>query len=321
MFESRLIVAVLPHDTYGRDWGTLIDKKMPAVLGSSVAGVIESVSADVTWDVGERVFGISDLDLYSSDQAGLQAYAVLNANAIAKTPQGFSDEEVVTLPINLVTSWAVLFTEKELSIPSPLAQQKTFDHASTSIVIIGGGTNVGQLAVQLARIAGIGRIIVIAGPSNIALLKSMGATHVIDRHSSPADIGRQIEAITVSDGVAQVYNCATLQVEVAVAALSSSEPSRLRLLLPLEDGEAEQLSSQRPLCDFRFMDDVSNESLGSHAEQFWAEVPRWLMDEKILPTKFRVIEGLEKVGEINEALDAYRDLARTSAQTVVKIKG
>ena len=299
----------------------MIDKKLPAVLGSSVAGVIESVSADVIWDVGERVFGISDLDFYSSDQAGLQEYAVLNANAIAKTPQGFSDEEVVTLPINLVTSWAVLFTETELNIPSPFAQQKTFDYDSTSIVIIGGGTNVGQFAVQLARIAGIGRIIVIAGPSNIALLKSMGATHVIDRHNSPADIGRQIEAITVSDGVAQVYNCATLQVEVAIAALSSSKPSRLRLLLPLEEGEADQLRSQRPLCNFRFMDDTSNESLVPHAEQFWAEVPRWLMDEKILPTKFQVIEGLEKVKEINEALDAYRDLARISAQTVVKMQG
>ena len=283
--------------------------------------MIESLGAKVAWDVGERVFGISDLDFYSSDQAGLQVYAVLNANAIAKTPQGFSDEEVVTLPINLVTSWAVLFTEKGLSIPSPLAQQKIFDHASTSIVIIGGGTNVGQLAVQLARIAGIGRIIVIAGLSNIALLKSMGATHVIDRHSSPADIGHQIEAIAGSDGVTQVYNCATLQVEVAIAALSPSKPSRLRLLLPVEEEDAEQLRSQRPLCDFRFMDDTSNESLVPHAEQFWAEVPRWLMDEKILPTKFQTIEGLEKVEEINEALDAYRDLARKSAQTVVKIQG
>ena len=131
---------------------------------------------------------------------------------------------------------------------------------------------------------------------------------------------REIGEITGSDGVTQVYNCAILQVHIAIAALSPSKPSRLRLLLPVEEEEAEQLRSQRPLCGFRFIDDTSNESLVPHAEPFWAEVPRWLMNGKILPTKFRVIEGLEKVKEINEALDAYRDLARTSAQTVVKVK-
>ncbi len=58
----------------------------------------------VAYTIGERVFGISSLDPLSSDQAGLQEYAVLNANAIGKIPNGFSDEQVVTLPINLVTS-------------------------------------------------------------------------------------------------------------------------------------------------------------------------------------------------------------------------
>lgn len=299
----------------------MVDQKLPAVLGSNVAGVVEKVSAGVAFKVGERVFGISSFVAVSSDQAGLQEYAVLNANAIAKTPKGFSDEQVVSLPINLVTSAAVLFTGTGFDIPPPYVPQKDFDYAGTSVVIIGGGTNVGQFAVQLARIAGIGKVIVIAGAANNDRLKSMGATHVIDRHGSPADIAQQIQAITGSDSATQVYYCAQLQVDLAVGAVSASKPSRLRLLLPLEGGQADQLKSQRPLCDASFVDDLTNESLAPNASQFWAKVPQWLRDGKILPTEYRVINGLEKVKEINEALDAYRDFTRVGAQTVVKIEG
>jgi NADPH:quinone reductase len=178
---------------------------------------METGAGVAAFTVGERVFGISSLDPLYSDQAGLQEYAVLNANAIGKTPDGFSDEQVVTLPINLVTSWTVLFTQSGFDIPPPIAQQKDFAYSSTSIVITGGGTNVGQLAVQLARIAGIGKVIVIAGLSNTAQLKSVGGTHVIDRHGSPADITQQIHDITGQEDVTQVYSCAQLQVDLALA--------------------------------------------------------------------------------------------------------
>lgn len=318
-FERKLTVAVLPHDTYGRDWGLLIDKKLPAVLGSNIAGVIENVGPGVTWKLGERIFGISSADPISSDQAGLQEYAILNTNAIGKIPEGFLDEQVVTLPINLVTSWTALFAKSGFDIPPSFAHQQSFDYAGTSLLIIGGGTNVGQLAVQLARIAGIGTIIVIAGASNRSRLMSMGATHVIDRHSSLTDISQQIQTIVGPDGLTSVYLCAQMQVDLAIAALATSRTSRLRALLPIEEEDALKLRMCRPLCDASFIDDLTNESMAPHTEQFWAAVPQWLMDKKVLPTKYEVIEGLEKVKEINEALDSYRDLARVGPQVVVKI--
>ena len=200
------------------------------MLGSNVAGVIEKLGPGEAWKVGDRVFGISSADSLSSDQAGLQEYAVLNANAIGITPaESSDDEQVVTLPINLVTSWTALFTGAGFGIPPPFAQQRDFNYAGISVVISGGGTNVGQFAVQLARIAGIGKIIVIAGASNNFRLKSTGATHIIDRHGSLADIAQQIQAITGPDGVTQVYNCATLQVDLAIALLSTSEPLALAI--------------------------------------------------------------------------------------------
>ena len=315
------MTAVLPHDTYGRDWGLLIDQKLPAVLGSNVAGVIEEVGAGVSFKIGERVFGICYPYPTSSDQGGLQEYSILNADAIGRVSKGFSDEQVVTLPINLVTSWAALFTKTGFNIPSPLIQQNDFNNANTSVVIIGGGTNVGQLAVQLASIANVGKIIVIASASNTDRLKSMGATHVLDRHNSPTNIAQQLRAIVGQDGVTQVYTCAPLPVDLLVAALPVDKPSRLRALLPIEPDEAAKLSAQRPLCDAAFIDDLTNDSMAPHAEQFWTQVPQWLIEGKILPTEYRVFRGLEKVQEINDALDAYRDFARAAPQTVIKIEG
>lgn len=284
--------------------------------------MIERVGAGTAWQPGERVFGISSLDSGDSDSAGLQQYAVMEANAIGKIPDSFSDEQAVTLPVNLVTSWAVLFTDAGFDITPPITTRgdpATLSTSRSSVVIIGGGTNVGQLAVQLAHIAKISTIIVIAGPSNAARLKSMGATHVIDRHAPTDEITRQIHAAAGADGITQVYNCAQLQVDMAIAALASSKPSKLRLLLPMEEEEAQSLRHQRPLCDVAYMADITNKSLAPYTEQFWSDVQRWLQDGKILPTEYRVLNGLEKVEEINDALDAYRDFTRAGPQTVVKI--
>jgi hypothetical protein len=59
--------------------------------------------------------------------------------------------------------------------------------------------------------------------------------------------------------------------------------------------------------------------LAPYTKEFWAHVPKWLEERKILPTEYRVIEGLDKVQEIDETLDMYRDGARAVPQTVVKI--
>ena len=322
-----LTATVLPHDTYGRDSGLLIDQRLPGVLGNNVAGVVEQLgpvadsqaNTGIDFQIGDRVFGISSDVEASSDQAGLQEYAILNTNAIAHTPESFTDEQVASLPINLVTSAAVLFTKTGFDMPAPYMPEQNFDYAKASIVIVGGGTNVGQLSVQLASIANIGKIITTAGPASNDRLKSMGATHVIDRHLSSAEIAKQVEAAIGVNNVTQAYFCAPLNVDLAVALLSKDKPSTLKLLLPLEGNQEQELTSQLPLCKFGFVDDLTNASLAPNTVPFWAKVPDYLRRGELLPTDFRIIHGLDKVDDINNALDQYRDFARADAQTIVKI--
>lgn len=85
-----------------------------------------------------------------------------------------------------------------LEIPAPWTDQaKTFDYANTSLLVMGGGSNCGKFGVQLATIAGIGKIVVVGG--NETELKSYGATHVLDRHGGHDVVLERIRAVVDDD--------------------------------------------------------------------------------------------------------------------------
>jgi NADPH2:quinone reductase len=80
---------------------------------------------------------------------------------------------------------------------------KNFDYASQKVVIIGGGSNTGKLAIQFAKIAGIGTIIATASLTGAEELKSYGATHVIARQAP--DMEDQVRQI-VGDDLFYMYD-------------------------------------------------------------------------------------------------------------------
>ena len=312
-----LRLAVLPHDTYSRDWGLFVADHLPYIPGSNVAGSIEKLGPNVTsFNEGDRVFGCSDYPP-EPDQTGLQQYAVLDAAYIAKVPEHFTNEQAATLPTNLITSWAALFTSQGFKLPAPFSKEgKNFDYKGETVVIIGAGSNAGKFGIQLAKIAGIGTIVAVAGSANKDALTKMGATHFVDRH---ANIAEQTLAITGPEGATHVYDCANVTAEPALSLLSTTKPSLLRNLVPVQGEEGEKLKSQRPLCDAQMLHNV-RDYVEPSPEVFWAHVPKWLEEGKVLPTDFSVIEGLDKVEEINAAMDGYRDFGRSGMkQVIVKV--
>jgi NADPH:quinone reductase len=56
-----------------------------------------------------------------------------------------------------------------------------FDCRSQTLSVVGGGSSCGEFAVQVARLMGLGRIVVVAGKGNDKELRGYGATDVIDR--------------------------------------------------------------------------------------------------------------------------------------------
>jgi NADPH2:quinone reductase len=130
------------------------------------------------------IFGLGNPFHLTPDLSGLQQYALLSLSASAPIPHGFTADQTATFPVNAVASFEALFHPAHgFGFPAPLpAPDPHFDYAAQSIVVIGGGSNVGKLGIQFARLVGVGKIIAVAAERNAAALRALGVTHVVNRH-------------------------------------------------------------------------------------------------------------------------------------------
>jgi NADPH:quinone reductase-like Zn-dependent oxidoreductase len=190
-----------PHDQKARDYGLFIAENLPAVPGNDVVGQIVAVGSDVTgFSVGEKVFGQAGF-LPGYIQNGFQEYAVLDTDFIAKVPDGFTVDDVASLPTNVLATVIAFFSPSFLGLPAPWTAVAA--PAGGAILVLGGGSNCGKFGVQLAVLAGFGRIVVVGGDERE--LKSYGATHVIDRHGTPSETVSRIREI-VGDDLLYAYD-------------------------------------------------------------------------------------------------------------------
>jgi len=302
--SNKTSIAVLPHDSYGRDHGLFIGDKLPFVLGSSLAGIVEQLGpeSDSTFGIGDHVFGISDVTCPTPDQAGLQQYAILKTDAIAAVPETISDDEAATLPVNIVTIAIALFTKDfGLDFPAPW-ENKPFTYTDEPIVILGAGTNVARLFTRVAtKVLGVRNVITVASLSNKTELLEAGALHVIDRHlSDDAVIAEVHKAAGGQENVTRIFDCASWDHHLAAALFATEKQSKLSTLHPVDEAKVREA---RPLCKASLVLGT-NDNLGSHAKQFWQTLPRWIDAGIVRPTAFYTVDGLDEA-KINKQLDEY----------------
>lgn len=312
--QIRVTVAGLnPHDQKCRDGGFLIADKLPAVLGMDVVGRVVAVGEGVTrYAVGERVVMQSSLEA-GNPQNALQEYAVVDVDLSAAVPASVSDDGAATLPCNVIAPLVALFGPHTLAFPAPwTAAASHFDYAAQTLLVVGGGTSCGKLGVQLARLAGVGRIVVVGGDA--ALLRSYGATHVVSRHGGDATVLASIRDIVADELVYayDAYNEAPGQ-HLALNALSRTKRGVLARLLTTGDPDPDRIHPKAQGYEVR------NVYGSSHlyrdlAGAFWARLSGYLADGRIQPlTSFEAFESGLDADKVNEVLDRYRD-----GKTVVK---
>jgi NADPH2:quinone reductase len=167
-----------------------------AIISNDIAGVVWKVGSEVTaFEIGGHVFSQSKIGL---DSGGLQHFVLLEAGCTALVPKGISDDEAATLPICGISAFTALFHPSGLGFPPPFSDNEGVSPSNCgnlSLVIIGGGANTGRMAVQFVSLAGVSKIIVVAASPNAELLRSYGATHIIDRHGSNEAIKAQIHEL------------------------------------------------------------------------------------------------------------------------------
>ncbi|KAK8118002.1 uncharacterized protein PG998_006283 [Apiospora kogelbergensis] len=300
-----------PHDQKVRDVGLFVQNRLPAVLGNDVVGTVSQLGPGVQGvSVGDRIVTQGFISPNSDcSQSALQQYALADLPTLAKIPDSVSDDEAATLPSNIVAPVIGLF--HTLHIPAPWiddTRSKTFDYAGCTILIIGGGSNNGRFAVQLAKLAGIGKIVVVGGSD--AELKGFGATHVLDRHGGHDAVLARIKAVVGDD---LVYALDTVNApadqHLGVNALSNSRKGLLARLVPSGPIDSSQVVGAKK-GGYEVLDvhgiSLTNLEL---CTPFWRRLPDYLLTGDIKPLGYVVKHGLDPAA-VNEVLDAYRDGAR-----------
>lgn len=302
--QIKVSVAGLnPHD-YKAQGYNLFKDTLPFSLSNDVVGKVSKLGEAVTGvAVGDRVVSYGGF-APGSQQNGLQEYATADAGAFTKIPDSISDDEAATLPTNIIAPLVGLFAM--LKIPAPWTPQaKDFDYTGTTLLLIGGGSSCGKFAVQLAKLAGIGRIVVVTGSAQ-ERLKKWGATHIIDRHGGYDAVLGRIRDV-VGDDLVYAFDAISPPEEqiLALNALSSHTRGALARLLPIGPVDESKVLGKKAGFDVRDVYGIS-QAWPELCGTFWSRVPEYLETGKIVPLEYVVKDGLD-AGIVNEVLDAYRD--------------
>jgi NADPH2:quinone reductase len=174
-------------DTYYRSG--LYAAKLPLVLGSEGAGVVEAVGAGVT-------------HLRAGDRA---AYAAKGPGSYAET-RTLDATLVVRLPDGIAFDTAAAMMLKGLTVQYLLKRTAVFGGlgAGDPIVWHAAAGGVGLIACQWAKALGLVVIGTAGSPEKCALAKAHGAEHVIDYRTE--NVVARVREITGGRGVKVVYD-------------------------------------------------------------------------------------------------------------------
>ncbi|KAJ7504963.1 chaperonin 10-like protein [Mycena galericulata] len=185
--------ALNPIDWKQQKYGFMIEK-YPAVLGWDIAGDVEELGEGVQgYSKGDRVFSAG---FWPNEMSAFQQYIVIPADMLAKIPANIDYAQASTIPVGYVTAAVGLLA----ALPDGAGLNPTFDpavnFAGHPAFVFGGSSCVGQFAIQVLRVLGYSKIITYASGKHTEYLKSLGATHVIDRKSvSTADVPAAVKKL------------------------------------------------------------------------------------------------------------------------------
>jgi NADPH:quinone reductase-like Zn-dependent oxidoreductase len=137
------------------------------ILGTEFAGEIEAVGKDVTgYRPGDQLFGYTGLHMGTyAEYMCLPEKPSALASVIAEKPRNVTYEEAAAAPLG--------------GLEALHALKKANLRPGQKILIVGAGGSIGTYAVQLAKHFGA-EVTGVDKPGKLAMLRSIGADHVID---------------------------------------------------------------------------------------------------------------------------------------------
>ena len=241
--EGELVVRVAaagvgPWDALIREGKSVVQLPLPIILGSDLAGTVESVGTGVLqFKPGDEVFGVTNKQFCGA----YAEYAVASAQMVAAKPRSLSFVEAASVPVVAVTAYQMLFDHAQLK-------------AGQAVLIHGAAGNVGAYAVQLAKQAEL-RVFATSGPADLDYVRGLGAEIVVNYETTkfedavpPADA-----VLDTVGGETQLRSFRVLKPGGIVVSSVSPPPQAtgFRSVFFLVDVTATQLGALASLLDSR----------------------------------------------------------------------
>ncbi|MFV3076295.1 NAD(P)H-quinone oxidoreductase [Niveispirillum fermenti] len=132
--------------------------------GLEVAGTIAAVGPETTgWQIGDTVCALLG-------GGGYAEYATAPAGQCLPLPDGLDMVQAAALPETVFTVWTNLFERAGLV-------------SGESVLVHGGTSGIGTIAIQLAKAMGATVFATAGGPEKVAACTTLGADHAIDYRS------------------------------------------------------------------------------------------------------------------------------------------
>ncbi|CAL5867038.1 uncharacterized protein PFLUO_LOCUS1250 [Penicillium psychrofluorescens] len=178
--DDYILVRVISVALNPTDWKHIDFLAKPGQLvGCDYAGIVEEVGKDVQKDFvkGDRVFGLVHgcNDLQEEDGAFAE-YVVDKGDTQWRIPNNISFQQAATLGVGVSTVIQALY--QLLDLKWPKNGLSSTDNEG-DILIYGGSTATGYLAIQFANLSGY-RVIATCSPHNFDLVRDAGADAVFD---------------------------------------------------------------------------------------------------------------------------------------------
>ncbi|KAK0115321.1 hypothetical protein ONS96_013780 [Cadophora gregata f. sp. sojae] len=197
--DDSILVKTVAVAINPTDWQTLDEAPTPAfthsLLGVDAAGIVVEVGKSVIKNIkkGDRVAGFSHGANDRNPVTGTFAnYILMKGDLTLRIPPNMSFEDAATTPCGLVTVGLGFYRHLELPFLTYPVESKT---AGPFILIYGGSSATGSLAIQFAKLSGL-TVITTASPRNFDFVKSLGADHVFDYHNP--EVGAKINSLTAN---------------------------------------------------------------------------------------------------------------------------
>ncbi|KAJ4203072.1 hypothetical protein NW759_015271 [Fusarium solani] len=153
------------------------------ITGFELSGTVEQTGPNSPFLVGDAVCGLAPLIFPMPSSLGThQDLAIAKSELLYKVPDGLSLKDAGVICVAAHTAADALFNVLGLGFAA--AGVTGLDPVGKGLMIWGGASSVGNMAIQMAKAAGFEFIFVTASTKNHATLKRLGATHCFDYKSS-----------------------------------------------------------------------------------------------------------------------------------------